>query len=283
MRQRFTPFFTGVGSPFPSMTPAFFASLPRRPIALRRSLSLLLGLLAPLVGRAQLNITRQPEALVVPSGQPATFSVGVTASPAPTYQWRRYGYAIPGATLASFSLPAVSQFDNDYYDVVISSGGTTAVSQTARLLVTLRSYPGAVTVDLPRSLRLDGPESVNPIGPPFVQAALPDGRFYIAGAFSSVDGQTRRDIARFNANGTLDASFTSPAFDVSPTSLALQAAGKLVLIGTFKTVGGVATSGIVRLNPDGSRDHSFVVGSGFSGVPEIGLRVEDLLARERKH
>lgn len=215
--------------------------------------------------RAQLNITRQPEALVVQSGQTATLSVGVTGAPAPTFQWRRYGYAIPGATTASYSIPAVCQFDNDFYDVVISSGGTTAVSQTARLLVTLKSYPGAVTVDLSRSLRIDGPENVDAVGPAFVQAALADGRFYLAGAFTSVDGQARRDLARLNANGTFDHSFAPPSFDVSPRSIALQADGKLLVTGSFKLVGGVATSGIVRLNADGSRDHTFVVGTGFSG------------------
>lgn len=215
--------------------------------------------------RAQLNITRQPEALVVPSGQPATLSVGVTASPAPTYQWRRYGYAIPGATNASYQIPAVSQSDNDYYDVVISSGGTTAVSQTARLLVTLRSYPGALMVDLPRSLRLEGPENNSTgIGPPFVQAALADGRFYLVGGFSSIDGQEHHDLVRFNANGTVDVSFMPPAFDATPGAIAVQPDGKVVLTGSFKTVGGVASSGIVRLNADGSRDTSFVVGAGFS-------------------
>lgn len=246
------------------MTSASSRALSHPVFAPRRLRALGLTLLSALAAHAQLNITRQPEALVVQSGQTATFSIGVTASPAPTYQWRRYGSAIPGATLATLALSPVSQFDNDYYDVVISSGGTTAVSQSARLLVAPRAYPGAVTVDLSRSLRLDGPENVGFLGPAFSQAALPDGRFYLAGTFSSIDGQNRRDIARFNANGSLDSTFNPPLFDVAPKSLAVQADGKLLLIGSFKTVGGVESSGIVRLNSDGSRDSTFVVGSGFS-------------------
>lgn len=251
-------------SPVALMHTASTSPASRSLSGMRRFIALGLTLISALAAHAQLNITRQPEALVVPSGQTATFSVGVTASPAPTYQWRRYGYAIPGATLATLALPSVGQFDNDYYDVVISSGGTTAISQSARLLVTPRSYPGAVTVDLARSLRLDGPENASPIGPAFAQAALPDGRFYLAGLFSSIDGQSRRDVARFNANGSLDATFTPPVFDVAPTSLAVQADGKLLLIGSFTTVGGVESSGIVRLNADGTRDTTFVVGSGFA-------------------
>src|SRR5687767_7155589 len=135
---------------------------------------------------AQLNITRQPDSLVtVQSGQPATLSVEVAGASSPAYQWRRFGQAIPGATNASYQIPAVSQFDNDFYDVVVTSGGTTALSQSARLLVTLPSYPQAVTVDLSRSFVLDGPEfSSSGPGPALTHAVLPDGRFYVAGAFS---------------------------------------------------------------------------------------------------
>ncbi len=261
----------------------------RRPVFVSwRLLAAGLALSSALTAHAQLNITRQPEALVVSSGQTATFSVGVTASPTPTYQWRRYGYPIPGATLATLALSSVSQFENDYYDVVISSGGTTAVSQSARLLVTPRAYPGAVSVDLSRSLRLDGPENVGALGPAFAQAALPDGRFYLAGTFSSIDGQNRRDVARFNANGSLDTTFVPPAFDVAPTALAVQADGKLILIGTFKTVGGAESSGIVRLNSDGSRDTTFLVGSGFSAggiggkvtvMPDGNIYISDTFIR----
>lgn len=221
--------------------------------------------LVPAVAQAQLNITRQPERLVaVPSGQTATFSVDVTASPAPTFQWRRSGLPIAGATGASYSIPAARQFDSDFYDVVITSGGTTALSQSSRLLVTLPSYPGAVTVDPARSLRLEGPESVSSTLPVLAHAVLPDGRFYLAGDFSTVDEQSRPHLLRFHANGTIDPTFTPPAFDARPQGLAVRPDGRLVVTGLFKTVGGVPCGGIVGLNPDGSRDTAFAVGTGFA-------------------
>ena len=229
--------------------------------ALRLALAVAPGILF-----GQLNITRQPDRLVtVQSGQPAILSVGVTATPAPTYQWRRYGRAIPGATQPSYQIPAVSQFDNDFYDVLITSGSTTAVSDTTRLLVTLPSYPQAVVVDLPRSLLLEGAEfaPAGP-GPAFIHAVLPDGRFYIGGGFSTVDGQARRDLVRFNANGTLDSTFTAPEFDSRPDALALQPDGKLLLAGAFRRVGGAAVPGLVRLNADGTRDPSFTPAIGFA-------------------
>lgn len=214
---------------------------------------------------AQLNITRQPDSLVtVPSGQSATLSVGVSATPAPTYQWRRYGRPIPGATNASYPIAAASQFDNDFYDVVITSGGTTAISQSSRVLVTLPSYPQAVTVDLPRSFVLEGAEYFSAgAGPVLTHAVLPDGRFYVAGAFSTIDGQARRDLVRFNANGTLDASFTAPVFDGPLASLAVQPDGKLLVAGTFQNVAGAAAGGLVRLNASGTRDTTFNPTVGF--------------------
>lgn len=214
---------------------------------------------------AQLSITRQPDALVAAvAGQPATLTVGVSANLAPTFQWRRNGHSLPGATAATFQIPAATQFDNDFYDVVISSGGTTAVSQSSRVLVAPPRYPGAVTADLARSFRLEGPEGVSAVGPAFAQATLPDGRFYVAGSWSSINGQPVPELVRFNANGTVDPAFTPPAFDSRPTSLAVQPDGKLIVAGSFTTVGGTPSIGLARLNADGSRDTSFVAGIGFA-------------------
>lgn len=230
-----------------------------------RLLTVLLLATAAHLASAQLNITRQPDpVLTVTAGQPATFNVGVSANPAPAYQWRRNFYAIPGATGATYQIPAATQFDNDFYDVVITSAGTTAISQPSRLVVAPTSYPGAVTVDLPRSLRLEGPENPSVAGPSFTHAALPDGRFYLAGPWSSINGQSQRELVRFNANGSIDPTFTAPVFDARPTSLTLQPDGKLLVAGPFTSVGGVASAGITRLNPDGSRDTTFTPGIGFA-------------------
>ena len=201
---------------------------------------------APAILEAQLNITRQPTQVVVTSGQTASFSVGVTANPEPTYQWRRFGQPIAGATAASYQIPQARQFDNDFYDVEIQSGTTTALSQSARLIVAPPSYPGALTLDLARSWRLEGPENSTIYSPTFGQAVLPDGRFYLSGRFSNVNGQARPHLARFNANGTVDTSFTPPSFDAQPIHLALQPDGKLLVGGIFKTVGGAPAGHHVR-------------------------------------
>ncbi len=61
------------------------------------------------------------------------------------------------------------------------------------------------------------------------------------------------------AAGTLDASFTPPAWQAGSRvgTLALQADGRVLAGGYFVDSGGVIVQGVLRLNADGSRDASF--------------------------
>ncbi|HEY0606007.1 MAG TPA: delta-60 repeat domain-containing protein [Herpetosiphonaceae bacterium] len=89
-------------------------------------------------------------------------------------------------------------------------------------------------------------------------ALQPDGKVLLGGAFTSVGGTARNRIARLNADGSLDTSFT-PGTGANSTvwALALQPDGKVLLGGDFWTVNGTARNGIARLNTDGSLDTSF--------------------------
>src|SRR6266700_3972619 len=71
---------------------------------------------------SQVTISTQPRAVIVTSGQSAAVSVTASAPNALSYQWRRNGYSIPGATSASYTLAAARQGDSDLYDVVVTSG-----------------------------------------------------------------------------------------------------------------------------------------------------------------
>lgn len=64
----------------------------------------------------------------------------------------------------------------------------------------------------------------------------PDGRFVVVGLFSKAGGVNRSNVARFNANGTLDTTFTHPSSDASGViGLALGADGGLFTGGTAPT------------------------------------------------
>ena len=64
------------------------------------------------------------------------------------------------------------------------------------------------------------------------------------------------DIARLNADGTLDTGF-NPNANNDVYSIALQADGKILLGGRFTTIGGVQRNYIARLNADGTLDTGF--------------------------
>lgn len=127
-------------------------------------------------------------------------------------------------------------------------------------------------------LRSDGgfdPEFVPPAiaGPPGSSShvgallVLADGGLLAGGRFGRVNGQQRSGLARFRADGTLDAAF-APEFNPAGSTIAALAAredGRLVLGGDFTEVGGVARARLARLLPDGRPDEGFLPGGGPNG------------------
>ncbi len=80
-------------------------------------------------------ITTQPASRSVTVGQSATFSVVVTGS-SPTYQWRKNGTAISGATSASYTTPATVLADNGaLFSVVVKNSLGSVTSGNATLSV----------------------------------------------------------------------------------------------------------------------------------------------------
>jgi hypothetical protein len=88
-------------------------------------------------------ISQQPTNVVVEAGQDAAFSVLAFATPAPSYQWRREGVEIPGATNATLRLTSLATNDAGAFDVVL----TNALGSVTSLLATLTVQP----VPLPRA------------------------------------------------------------------------------------------------------------------------------------
>jgi len=92
-------------------------------------------------------------------------------------------------------------------------------------------------------------------------AVLSDGKYLIGGLFTDVGGDTNTDyVARLNADGTRDTSFTPPTFAEvgSVEAVAGLSDGKYLIVGSFTDAGGDAnTDYVARLNADGTRDSSF--------------------------
>ncbi|HVU33096.1 MAG TPA: delta-60 repeat domain-containing protein [Opitutaceae bacterium] len=93
-----------------------------------------------------------------------------------------------------------------------------------------------------------------------------DGKVVIAGQFGLVAanggiGIPRNNIARLNADGSLDASF-DPNVDGAIRAIVLQTNGQMIIGGDFTHVGGVARNYVARINADGSLDTTFSAGIG---------------------
>ncbi len=108
-----------------------------------------------------------------------------------------------------------------------------------------------------------------------------DGKVLISGQFTDVDGLTRINVARINADGSGDVSFNPGAGvtgDVaSVETIALQPDGKVIIGGDFTTVDDLGRSGIARLNANGSIDLSFDPSTGVKDRSDAGVTTAGLV------
>lgn len=86
------------------------------------------------------SVTTQPAAVAVNPGQSATFSVAVAGTAPFSYQWRRNGAPITGATGSSYSVANAQPGNSGSYSVTITNAGGSIVSNAADLVV--NTIPG---------------------------------------------------------------------------------------------------------------------------------------------
>ena len=91
-------------------------------------------------------ITTQPANQSVTEGQTATFSVIATGTGTLTYQWKKGGTTISGATSNSYTTPATSNADNAAVFTVVVTNGTGSVTSSNATLTVTAPVPPAITV-----------------------------------------------------------------------------------------------------------------------------------------
>lgn len=143
-----------------------------------------------------------------------------------------------------------------FYDVIPMADGKVYVAGTAQGLggETGRDY----IARLNSNATLDATFASVAFGPginPGIYAAeiLPSGKLLIAGAFPTVNGQNRMNMARLNSDGTLDATFrdmivgtTASSFN-GPAFIDPLGDGKYFVGGSFTSVDGQTRNRIARI------------------------------------
>jgi uncharacterized delta-60 repeat protein len=89
-------------------------------------------------------------------------------------------------------------------------------------------------------------------------AVQADGKILMAGYFTAVGTITRNNLARLNADGTLDSSF-NPNPNGSLITIAVQENGKILIGGSFTAVGGVSRNHIALITNNISATSSLTV------------------------
>jgi hypothetical protein len=156
------------------------------------------------------SITGEPSDALVLAGQPATFQVQVSNPQGVTFQWRRNGTAIGGATQSSYTTPALSVADDGAgYSVTVTSPGGTVTSRAAIASVMAKFDAGTSP-----AVNLNFNDGVVPPGGAIFGTALIQGSGGVAGsAFvqltEAVNGQGGSFLFNTPAGSTPIADFTA--------------------------------------------------------------------------
>ncbi len=97
---------------------------------------------AQLIVRAAPQIIAQPASRTATLGTATTLQVTATGFPAPTYQWRRNGVGIGGATGSTLTFPRINAGDAGLYDVVVTNALGAVTSDAATLTVQPNAFAG---------------------------------------------------------------------------------------------------------------------------------------------
>jgi hypothetical protein len=171
-----------------------------------------------------------------------SFSVGVSGTPPFSYQWRKDGTDLDGATASTLSLSGVTATDAGAYDVVVTNLGGATTSASASLVV----HPSAIAPTI----------SAAPVG--FTAAAETNAQLQVG-----VTGTAPFTYQWFR-EGVAISGKTGPVLTFAP--LALSDAGSYSV--TVSNDGGSVTSSpvTVGVTPSTFRDY-YVAPDGLEGNP----------------
>src|SRR6266478_3902024 len=235
------------------------------------------------------SITTQPTSQTVIAGQAATFSVAATGTAPISYQWRKNGTAISGASSASYTTPAATSSDSgSQFTVVVSNSAGAVTSAAATLTVNPAAVPPSITTQ-PASQTVTAGQTasfnVAVTGTAPLSYQWQKNGVNIAGATSSTyatpatttsdSGSTFR-VAVSNSAGTVTsavATLTVNAVTVPP-SITTQPASQTVTAGQTASFS-VAVTGTVPLSYQWQKNSANIVGATSSSYTTPATTTSD--------
>ena len=183
-----------------------------------------------------------------------------------------------GTADSSFNAPAAAYI----YAIAVAPDGRVYVGGK------IATFQNSVFIQKP-VLRINSDGSIDYAFDPFVACrddsstianviVQPDGKILVRGLIRSINRVTMPSIARLNADGTLDPSFTLASNVTTDsrgpfqTGIILQPDGKILMIGRLSSDG--PNNNVKRLNANGSLDTSFNLPGGAAGVERIALQLD---------
>lgn len=235
-------------------------------------------------------IGTQPQDTSVVDGANATFSVSATGTGPLTYQWRRNGAAIAGATGASLSVAATLADSGSVFAVVVTNPGGPVTSSDATLTVT-PAAPAIVTA--PQSTTVSAGQSASftvvasgsaPLAYQWrrnsVDIAGAVAATYTTPATTLIDNGAAYSVVVTNAAGSApsgNAILTVTPSVVAP-AITQQPAGASVAVGQTATFAVLAT-GTAPLAYQWRRDGVAIAGATAAGYTTPAAALTDNGAR----
>jgi hypothetical protein len=207
----------------------------------------------------------QPQPFSASTGQSASFAVAATGSGL-TYQWRKNGDTIPGATDSSLVIGRVTSSDAGSYSVLVSNPSGSVVSQPAALSVL--TSPASRIMNLSIMASLGASESMT-LG-------------------TVTRGSTPRKRLLFRAAGPSLAQFGITDFALDPTLRVYRGpgvvaenddwGGSAILASAFRTVGAFAYASSQSLDSAVYGENYFAPSGYTAEIRELRGRVGTVLA-----
>jgi hypothetical protein len=234
------------------------------------------------------SISVAPQSQTLTTGSTLTLTVEADGFPAPTYQWRKNGDAISGATSATYSKADVTPDDSGSYDVVVSN--VVGDQTSAAASITVQTLP-VISVQPTGGVFLAGGAGqlvVEASGGSALSYQWRKGGAAVSGATSATlafTDLTLADAGSFDVVVTNSAgSVTSDAVEVAVVELTGShsyagtgyRAGKVLTINNTLTYAGNLTSfGWSVMPPAAIADQKWTFGASGGSAGQVAPQAED--------